>query len=76
VDDPVLNGDFSQEYATAGLSAQNAAAAAAQQRIIQQAYAVPVFQLTTVLATSTKVHGVELGSDSRLAQLTDAWVGN
>jgi peptide/nickel transport system substrate-binding protein len=57
------------------VSAQNSWAAKAQQRIIQQAYAAPVFQLTTVLATSTKVHGVEFGADSRLAQLTDAWIG-
>jgi len=74
VNDSILNGDFSQEYSTSSQSAQNAAAAAAQQRIIQQAYSVPVFQLTTVLATAAKVHGVEFGADSRLAQLTDAWI--
>lgn len=74
VNDSTLNGDFSQEYSTSSQSAQDAAAAAAQQRIIQQAYAVPVFQLTTVLATAAKVHGVEFGADSRLAQLTGAWI--
>jgi peptide/nickel transport system substrate-binding protein len=74
VNDAALNADFAQEYSTSSQSAQNAAAAAAQQRIIEQAYTVPVFQLTTVLATSTKVHGVEFGADSRLGQLVDAWI--
>jgi peptide/nickel transport system substrate-binding protein len=75
VDDSTLDGYFAQEYSTSSQSAQAAAAAAAQQRIIQQADAVPVFQLTTVLATAAKVHDVEFGADSRLAQLTDAWIG-
>jgi peptide/nickel transport system substrate-binding protein len=74
VNDSTLNGFFAREYATSSQSAQNAAAAQAQQRIISQAYVVPVFQLTTVLATTAKVHGVEFGADARLAQLTDAWI--
>jgi peptide/nickel transport system substrate-binding protein len=74
VNDSTLNGDFAREYSSTSPGVQNAAAAAAQQRIIQQAYTVPVFQLTTVLATSGKVHGVEFGADARLAQLADAWV--
>jgi peptide/nickel transport system substrate-binding protein len=74
VNDATLNGYFASEYATSSQSAQNAAAAQAQQRIIAQAYSVPVFQLTTVLATTSKVHGVEFGADARLAQLTDAWI--
>ncbi len=74
VNDSTLNGLFAQEYGTSNTAAQATAAAAAQQRILQQVYAVPVFQLTTVLATSTKVQGVEFGADSRLAQLTDAWI--
>ena len=75
VNDAALNADFAQEYATTDPGTQAAAAAAAQQRILQQAYSVPVFQLTTALATSGKVHGVKFGADARLAQLTDAWVG-
>ncbi|MBO0820881.1 MAG: ABC transporter substrate-binding protein [Nocardiopsaceae bacterium] len=74
LNDPVLEGDFAKEYASPDVSAQNAYAALAQQRILQQADVVPVFQLTTVLATSSRVHGVEFGADARLAQLTDAWV--
>jgi peptide/nickel transport system substrate-binding protein len=75
LNDSTLNSDFAQEYATGDATAQASWAAKAQERIISQVYAVPVFQLTTVLATSTKVHGVEFGADSRLAQLTDAWIG-
>jgi peptide/nickel transport system substrate-binding protein len=74
LNDPVLDGYFASEYATSDQSAQNAWAAKAQQRILQQAYAVPVFQLTTVLATAKSVQGVEFGADSRLAQLTGAWI--
>jgi peptide/nickel transport system substrate-binding protein len=74
LDDPTLNGYFAQEYATSSQSAQNSWAAKAQQRIVQQVYSVPVFQLTTVFATSKSVHGVGFGADSRMAQLTDAWI--
>ena len=74
LDDSTLNGYFAQEYASGSVSTQNAWAAKAQQRIISEVYAAPVFQLTSVIATSTKVHGVQFGADSRLAQLTDAWI--
>jgi peptide/nickel transport system substrate-binding protein len=74
VNDATLNADFAQEYASSDVSAQNAWAAKAQQRILQQVYAVPVFQLTSVIATSAKVHGVQFGADSRLGQLTGAWI--
>jgi peptide/nickel transport system substrate-binding protein len=75
LDDSTLNSYFAQEYASGSVSTQNAWAAKAQQRIIQEVYAVPVFQLTSVIATATRVHGVEFGADSRLAQLTGAWIG-
>ena len=74
VNDPALNRDFAEEYGTSSQSAQNQYAAAAQERILQEYYAVPVFQLTTIFATAKSVHGVGFGADSRLAQLTDAWV--
>jgi peptide/nickel transport system substrate-binding protein len=74
INDPTLENDFTQEYASPMASVQNSWAAKAQQRIIQQVYAVPVFELTSVIATSKSVHGVEFGADSRLAQLTDAWI--
>jgi peptide/nickel transport system substrate-binding protein len=74
INDPTLESDFSKEYASPGQATQNQYAAAAQERILQQVDTVPVFQLTTVLATSAKVHGIEFGADTRLGQLTDAWV--
>lgn len=74
INDPALEKDFSQEYSSPSPSAQNSYAAQAQQRLLEQVDTVPVFQLTTVLATSSKVHGVEFGADGRLAQLTDTWV--
>lgn len=74
LDDPTLDNYFAEEYGTSDQTVQAQWAAKAQQRILQEAYAVPVFQLTTVLATSKSVHGVEFGADSRLAQLTDAWI--
>ena len=76
LDDATLDGYFAQEYASGDVSAQNSWAAKAQERIIQQVYTVPVFQLTSVIATAAKVHGVKFGADSRLAQLTDAWIGS
>lgn len=74
INDPVLENDFAREYASPDVSTQNSYAAKAQERLLTQVDTVPVFQLTTVLATSTKVHGVEFGADGRLAQLTDAWI--
>lgn len=44
----------------------------AQQEIIDNGYAVPVFELTTVLGLSTKVHDVRFEASSRL-QLHDTW---
>jgi peptide/nickel transport system substrate-binding protein len=73
-DDSTLNSYFAQEYASGSVTAQDEWAAKAQQRIAQEVYAVPVFQLTSVIATGTTVHGVTFGADSRLAQLTDAWI--
>jgi peptide/nickel transport system substrate-binding protein len=74
LNDSTLDSYFAREYASTSVAEQNAWAAKAQQRIVQQVYAVPVFQLTSVIATSTKVHGVQFGADSRLGQLTDAWI--
>jgi peptide/nickel transport system substrate-binding protein len=45
-----------------------------QKTIVTQGYQIPVYELTTVLGLSKNVHGLTLGADSRLNQLTDAWV--
>ncbi|RCG30834.1 ABC transporter substrate-binding protein [Sphaerisporangium album] len=46
----------------------------AQKLIVEKAHSIPVFELTTILALSSKTHGITLGADSRLQQLNDAWV--
>lgn len=47
----------------------------AQQEIIDNGYAVPVFELTTVLGLSKDVHDVRFEASSRL-QLHDTWKSN
>jgi peptide/nickel transport system substrate-binding protein len=44
-----------------------------QRLIIDHAYAVPVFELTQVVAVSSKAHAVDFEASSRL-QLFDAWL--
>ncbi|WP_326956601.1 ABC transporter substrate-binding protein [Amycolatopsis sp. NBC_01286] len=45
----------------------------AQKLIVDHAYAVPVFELTQVVAESAKAHAVDFEASSRL-QLFDAWL--
>ncbi|HZE50298.1 MAG TPA: ABC transporter substrate-binding protein, partial [Jatrophihabitantaceae bacterium] len=47
-------------------------AAGAQKLIVDNAYSIPVFELTTILGLSPKVHGVTFDASSRL-QFYDAW---
>jgi len=47
-------------------------AAGAQKLIVDNAYSIPVFELTTILGLSSKVHGVTFDASSRL-QFYDAW---
>ena len=44
-----------------------------QQLIVEHAYSIPVFELTQVVALSSKAHGVDFEASSRL-QLFDAWL--
>jgi len=74
VNDPELEPLLQQQAATADPDARDAVLADAQSRIVSQATQIPVFELTTVLAADGKVHDVTLGADSRLNQVTDAWV--
>jgi peptide/nickel transport system substrate-binding protein len=57
-------------------AARDKALGDAQRLLIERGYEIPVFELTSVLGTSTDVHGVSLGADSRLTPLTDAWVAS
>jgi peptide/nickel transport system substrate-binding protein len=76
VDDPDLEALFATELSTSDQAARDEALAEAQRLLIERAYLIPVFELTSVLGTIEDVHGVELGADSRLTPLTDAWVAS
>jgi peptide/nickel transport system substrate-binding protein len=71
--DPQLNQYLVDQLSTADQAKRNEFAQKASQRVIELAYQIPVVELTTVLGTSPKVHGVKLGADSRLALLIDAY---
>ena len=73
---PQLEPLLQQQAATADPDARDDVLAQAQSRIVGQATQIPVFELTTVLALDDDVHDVTLGADSRLNQLTDAWVAS
>ena len=75
IDDPELEAALVGQQSTADQAKRNEYLAAAQQILVEKAYNIPVFELTTVLGTADTVHGVVLGADSRLSQLTDAFVG-
>ncbi|GII61688.1 peptide ABC transporter permease [Sphaerisporangium krabiense] len=74
VDDPELEKALAGQLAAGDAARRAARLAEAQRLIVEQAHAVPVFELTTVVALSRTAHGIELGADSRLQQLGDAWV--
>lgn len=76
IDDPELEDLLQQQLAAGDPAARNELLAQIQARIVEQAHQVPVFELTTVLALTDSVNGVRLGADSRLDQLTDAWVAS
>lgn len=74
IDDADLEAALAGQLSTADQAARNRYLATAQQILVEKAYNIPVFELTTVLATADAVHGIALGADSRLSQLTDAFV--
>lgn len=76
VDDPELETLLQEQIAAGDPAARAELLAQAQSRIVGQAHQIPVFELTTVLALTEDVHGVRLGADSRIDQLSDAWVAS
>ena len=62
-----------QQSSTVETAARKPAAEQAQRIIVEQAYAIPVFELTQVLALGPNAHAVGFEASSRL-QLFDAWV--
>lgn len=75
IDDKELDAALIGQQSTADPAKRNAFLATAQKILVEKAYQVPVHELTTVLGTAKNVHGVVLGADSRLSQLTDASIG-
>ena len=76
IDDPELETLLQSQLSIADTDERNAVLAQIQERIVDQVHTIPVFELTTVLGLSDAVHDVTLGADSRLDQLTDAWVAS
>lgn len=74
IDDPTLEGLLQEQLAAADPAERDAVLAEAQERLVSEHWVLPVHELTTYLGLSPDAHGVELGSDSRLDQLTTAWL--
>jgi peptide/nickel transport system substrate-binding protein len=68
-----LDAVLDQEAATTDPAARRPAAEQAQRLIVEHAYAIPVFELTQVIASGPDAHAVGLEASSRL-QLFDTWV--
>ncbi|MYS19309.1 peptide/nickel transport system substrate-binding protein [Streptomyces sp. DvalAA-14] len=73
IQDPGLESLLDAQAAAADPAKRAAVVAAAQRRVLEQAYQIPVFEMTSVFALSSRVHGVTLGSSSQ-AQFHDAWL--
>lgn len=74
VADPELEALLQEQLAVADPAARTEVVRAVQERLLSTRAQVPVHELTTVVGTLPDVHGVELGADSRLDQLTSAWL--
>ncbi|MCU1679780.1 MAG: transporter substrate-binding protein [Amycolatopsis sp.] len=68
-----LDTALDQQSATVDVAIRKPAAEQAQRLIIDHAYAIPVFELTQVLALGPTTHAVNFEASSRL-QLFDTWV--
>lgn len=68
-----LDGPLDQEAASLDPAIRKPAAEQAQRLIVENAYSIPVFELTQVVALGPDAHAVGFEASSRL-QLFDAWV--
>ncbi|AUY52704.1 ABC transporter substrate-binding protein [Streptomyces sp. CB01881] len=73
IQDPELQALLDAQAAAADPAKRADLVARAQRRVLEQAYQIPVFEMTSVYALSTGVHGVSLGSSSQV-QFHDAWL--
>jgi peptide/nickel transport system substrate-binding protein len=67
-----LDALLAEQAAQSDEAARAATVAQAQQLLVQEHYAIPVVELTTVLGVAADVHGILFDSGSRI-QLHDAW---
>lgn len=74
IQDQPLQPLLDRQLATGDQAARNALLAQAQQRVLAQGDYLSVFEQTTVLAASGKVHGLSLGAGAGLAPLADVWL--
>ncbi|WP_018683695.1 ABC transporter substrate-binding protein [Actinokineospora enzanensis] len=68
-----LDAALDKQSATVDPAERKPAAEEAQRIIVEQAYSIPVFELTQVWGIGPKAHGVAFEASSRL-RLFDAWV--
>jgi peptide/nickel transport system substrate-binding protein len=68
-----LDAVLDQEAATTDPATRKPAAEQAQRLIVEHAYAIPVFELTQVVASGPDAHAIGFEASSRL-QLFDTWV--
>ncbi|HVW45036.1 MAG TPA: ABC transporter substrate-binding protein [Amycolatopsis sp.] len=68
-----LDAQLDAEASTVDKAVREPAAQQAQRIIVDQAYAIPLFELTQVVAQGEKAHAVNFEASSRL-QLYDTWV--
>ncbi|MFK3728934.1 ABC transporter substrate-binding protein [Streptomyces sp. NPDC088090] len=73
ISDPALQRELDAQAAATDPARRSAHVATAQRRILEQGYQIPVFEMTTVLALSKKVHDVAFDASSRL-QFHDTWL--
>jgi len=74
IDDPTLEKLLQEQLATGDPAKRTDLLAQAQERLVTQHHVIPVHELTTYLGLAKDAHGIDLGADSRLDQLTTAWV--
>ncbi|MFE0339938.1 ABC transporter substrate-binding protein [Streptomyces sp. NPDC058955] len=73
ISDATLQRDLDAQAAAVDPARRAAHVAAAQRRILEQGYQIPVFEMTTVVALSRTVHDLTFDASSRL-QFHDAWL--
>ncbi|MFD8220605.1 ABC transporter substrate-binding protein [Streptomyces sp. NPDC059697] len=73
IQDPQLEKLLDQQASAADPARRAEYAATAQRRVLEQAYQIPVFEMTSVYALDSRVHGITLGSSSQV-QFYDAWL--